>query len=389
MTSPVVHISRLGNLGNQMFQLMAARSIARRVPGCVISSQDMPSWGLGFGYVSAEGRRARTVTKHRIPIDELVSDLRDGKIDYVDLQSYAQHMDNLPDEMADYARDFKPRDNGAGGAEDELVINIRAGEVLDAPHPDYVVLPISFLKTIIASTNLKPVFCGQTEMNNRYLYELRAAFPDATFIPNPGPMETFDYMRHSKHLVPSVSTFSWLAAWFSDAANIFFPLIGFYNPFQCPAQNLVPLGDKRYRFYLFPANYAVNATHLAASHRKLNGQWRYFEHAVLHDYMKSAPRVPFRPASYFKFFDEDFYRLRYPDVAQSVTDGHIPDGRHHYEHFGVHEGREPFELDLPFYVRTYPMAALEIGQGDYLGPYHHYVESGFARGYRRKEEGLT
>jgi hypothetical protein len=219
-------------------------------------------------------------------------------------------------------------------------------------------------------------------MNNPYLYHLRAAFPDAVFIPNPGPMETFEYMRRSKHILPSLSTFAWLAAWFSSADTVILPLLGFLNPFQARAQNLVPLGDPRYKLYLFPASYAVPVKDFKSSHEALDRRWRFFEHDALRDYMASTPRVAFRPERLFKFFDEAFYRRQHPDINESIMAGLIPNGRHHYENYGVHEGREPFAMDKAFYARTYPVAALEIGQGDFISTHHHYVEVGFARGYK-------
>jgi hypothetical protein len=384
MITPVVHVRRFGNLGNQMFQLMAARSIARRVPGCVVSAEPMPAWGLLFPHIPAEGRVSQIVTSSRIPVEELASDLREGRIDHVELHSYGTHIANFSDGMAQYARDFRSGYDGPGGSDDELVINIRAGEVLDARHPDYVLVPIDFITSSVASMKLRPVFCGQTAMNNRYLRRLHEVFPDATFIPDPGPVETFEYMRRSRHILPSISTFSWLAAWFSSAETILLPLLGLYNPFQARAHNFVPLGDPRYKFYLFPASYAVPVEDFEAAHRPLDRAWRLYEHAALRDYMVSTPRVNVRPDRFFAFFDEAFYCGKYPDVRASVTLGFIPSGRHHYEYHGIHEGREPFGMDAAMYVRTYPIAALEIGQGDYISTHHHYVEAGFARGYMPK-----
>ena len=44
--SSVVKISPIGNLGNQMLQLMLARSIAERALGLEVVGYDMPEWGL-------------------------------------------------------------------------------------------------------------------------------------------------------------------------------------------------------------------------------------------------------------------------------------------------------------------------------------------------------
>ena len=42
-----------------------------------------------------------------------------------------------------------------------------------------------------------------------------------------------------------------------------------------------------------------------------------------------------------------------------------------------------FELDRAWYCRTYPIAAVELGQGEAADAADHYVAVGRARGYRR------
>jgi hypothetical protein len=52
---------------------------------------------------------------------------------------------------------------------------------------------------------------------------------------------------------------------------------------------------------------------------------------------------------------------------------------------GFDEGRTGFALDRAWYCRTYPIAAVEIAQGEYWDADHHYLEAGRDRGYRRGE----
>lgn len=88
-------------------------------------------------------------------------------------------------------------------------------------------------------------------------------------------MTDFAALRNSKNIVVSVSTFSWLAAWLSNADRIFMPLTGFYNPAQYSRAHLIPSGDPRYVYYQFPINYAVKDEDIEAAHRSLIGQWRH------------------------------------------------------------------------------------------------------------------
>ena len=59
----------------------------------------------------------------------------------------------------------------------------------------------------------------------------------------------------------------------------------------------------------------------------------------------------------------------------------MPTGLYHYIMFGFAENRDPFALDRGWYTRTYPLAAIEIGRGEYIDAFHHYIEIGHQRGY--------
>jgi hypothetical protein len=70
-------------------------------------------------------------------------------------------------------------------------------------------------------------------------------------------------------------------------------------------------------------------------------------------------------------------------VARLTPAGHFKSGLDHYMRYGFNENRRPFFLDRKAYTASYPMAALELGQGDFLDCHHHFVEVGRARGYER------
>jgi hypothetical protein len=55
----------------------------------------------------------------------------------------------------------------------------------------------------------------------------------------------------------------------------------------------------------------------------------------------------------------------------------------HYESTGFDEGRAAFALDRAWYCRSYPIAAVEIAQGDFWDADQHYLEVGRERGYQR------
>jgi hypothetical protein len=387
-TGPVLHISPMGNLANHAIQFMAAMALAARLPpnaGTIrYSAVGLPLFGIHHPPIGAGGEATEIVTASIVPLDRLARALTEKTLRRVDLRTYAQRMENfLPPEA--YRPILRPAGPAglawAGTGPEELLCNIRQGDILDGHHPDYVLLPIEFYADLIAETGLSPVFMGQLE-DSPYLRALRARLPTARFLSSRGPAADFARILHARNIVPAISTFSWLAAWLSHAQRVFFPVLGLFNPAQNRAVDLLPLDDSRYRFYHFPIHYASGVEHFAASHAALRGLWRHLPATRLRALLARTP-PPRDKALYLEQFDEAFYRAAYPDIAAAIAAGHLPHGRHHYETCGFDEGRAGFALDRAWYCAAYPIAALEIAQGHAQDPDHHWLELGRARAYTR------
>jgi transcriptional regulator with XRE-family HTH domain len=376
---PIVHVSTMGNMANQMIQYMVALSLASRVGRCVLSQVGLPDWNIHHPPVPGEFR-TEIVTTPQPDLDRLAAALQDGTLQRVDIRTYGQRMENFLAASV-YRGVFVHQGRAVRGAgPDELLCSIRQGDVLDGHHPDYVLIPIDFYEEVARATGLRLVFAGQLE-NSPYMAELRARFPEAKFLPSRGAIADFERIRRSVNILPSVSTFAWLAAWLSEAAQIFLPVLGLFHPLQSRSTNLLPLGDPRVRFYLFPFHYAVPVERFAAAHDSIRGLWRYVDHLRLVELLRPAPR-PRHLHRYLEHFDEAFYLAAYPDIAAAVQDGHLPSGRHHFEHYGFPEGREAFFIDKSWYCQTYPIAAIELSQGEYDDAHQHWLDIGRARGYR-------
>jgi hypothetical protein len=81
-------------------------------------------------------------------------------------------------------------------------------------------------------------------------------------------------------------------------------------------------------------------------------------------------------------FDEECYLDTNEDVAAVARDLRPAVARAHYAHHGFPERRLPFRLDPVWYAGQYPLAALEVAQGDYAEFAYHYLAIGKVRGYR-------
>jgi hypothetical protein len=378
---PIIHISTMGNLGNQMIQYAAAYAVASRIGPVRFSNVNLPPFGILHPCIDGDFPATETVTANTVELDRLARALARGSLQRVDIRTYAQRMENFLPPQA-YASVFPwrgPVPETAGP--EELLCNIRQGDILDGHHPDYVLIPPDFYAAVVQETGLAPVFMGQLE-DTPYLRTLRARFPKARFLPSLGAGVDFERVRRARHIIPAISTFSWLAAWLSDADTIILPVLGLLNPAQNRGVDLLPLDDPRYRFYQFPIHYGYKVTHHAAANASLRGLWRYMPPDRLSALLSRVP-PPRQKSLYLRAFDEAFYQAVNPDIADAVAAGHLPNGRHHYQMTGFDEGRSAFALDRAWYCRTYPIAAIEIAQREFWDADQHFLEVGQARGYRQ------
>jgi len=379
--SRVFHLDMIGNLGNQMIEYMVALKFASLVPGCSISNVDLSEWGIVHAPLPSRGAVAAARQQQHIDIPGLAAQMNAGAIQRLEYHGFGQRMENFLD-CDFYRRVFVPPFNETlGFGDDVLLCPVRSGDVVDGAAPDYPLTPLKFYADVIAATGLKPVFMGQTG-HNAYTDRLRRMFPNAPFLETRGPVRDFETIRQSKNILVGVSTFVWLAAWLSEADNIHLAVSGLFNPMQSPVVDLLPFGDPRYRFHLFPLNYAVDPANLDMAHPAIEPYWRLLPPALLRQQFVAAPRFPRDLADFLAVYDEGYYLADNPDVCSYVKAGFLPDGRKHYAEAGFFERRFPFPLDRGWYALNYPLAAFEVAQGDYADFSHHYLAIGKERGYR-------
>ena len=383
---PILDVHFKSGLANRMIQYMVVRRIAAEVRGCLISNAVIPEWGINHAAIPGVSAPsgAIPIAENSLNIAEIARALSVGETARFNFRSYAQWFPNFP-HLNVCRRMFPSAENIYPGYGPEyLVCNVRGEEVLTAIHPAYTLLPIEFYVELAKSTGLKLVFMGQVA-DNAYCRALRHQFPDAIFQPTRGPLADFQTLRNSKNIVVAISTFSWLAAWLSHADAIFLPVNGLFHPVQCPEVDLLPVSDTRYKFYLFPINYAVPVDKFEKAHKALEGHWRYVHPETVAELRTRVARKSTQSLDkdkYVSMFDEKYYVQTYPDIARALQSGGLPSARHHYIQAGFRERRFGFLFDARWYSVEYPLAAFEVGQGDYADLRQHYVEIGAVRGYK-------
>jgi hypothetical protein len=388
LAGPVFHLNPMGRMANLMIEYMVALKFADMVRGCRISNITISAWNIAHPPIAPDqfpqaGQVAVEQREQHIDLPGLADRVWSGNLRRIEWTGFGQRMENfLPPER--YYRIFEaPFLQPMGFGPDHLVCPVRAEDILHGPNPDYVLTPVEFYRDIIDMTGLKPVFIGQTHPN-AYMDRFHTAFPDAVFRePQQHPLVDFETIRQSRNVVVGVSTYSWLAAWLSRSLeNIFLTVSGLFNPMQKPAVDLLPYGDNRFKFYLFPINHAVPLHAHAGLHQRIAPYWRQMPHTTLRQQFAAAPRFERRLDQALAIFDEAFYLHTNADVAAIAGCSGNGFGRNHYIHHGFQERRLPMRFDAGWYAGEYPLAAFEVAQGDYADLADHYAAIGKARGYR-------
>lgn len=269
----IIHNVKGSNFGNLMIKYIVAKKIIERLDNILLSNYDMPYWNISCPVVNERGSDPLNAWHdQRIDINRMRYFIKSRLISSLELHGHLQRMENFPDKSIAKGYFASPSSSGTRFGERFLVCPIRGAEILDAIHPGYSLLPIGFYADIIDKTGLTPVFCGQTQ-ENIYIQGLRRKFPNAIFLPTQGAINDFDIIRMSYNIVLPISTFAWLAAWLSDAASIFLPVYGLFNPMQFVDHDLLPIGDPRYLFYQFPIQEAVPLDEYEKAHMSIAGSW--------------------------------------------------------------------------------------------------------------------
>jgi SAM-dependent methyltransferase len=352
----VILLHHRGNLANRMFQYIAALTLARRIRNCSIVNVSLPEWGIEIPDECKDDRFFETIDLEtwdpfRPNLFEICEQANRSRSIKIILADHLQRMEFL--EHPEFYRSiFKNESTMLPGIEPhDLLINIRTGDILQGEHAHYPILPISFYRDIISRTGLNPVFVGQLD-ESEYVRALRESFPNARFISR-GPIEDFELIRSAKHIVLAVSTFSWLAAWLSQAETIFLPIAGFYNPAQHREIDLLPTDDLRYRFFLFPLYYGIPEKKMMELHQKLSGKWKEISRNQTALLRTASPLLrPPRETSYSGLplrmaagsaitFDPIWYAHEYIDAAMEISEGWFEDPLHHFLEVGRLRGHLP------------------------------------------------
>src|SRR5208283_315100 len=196
-------IEPMGNFGNRMLEYMAALAVGRHFPQPLSLNCQLPEIGLEFDrnlhdqLLADEAKNYVVKDRDVTSISTLVENIKKSGATAVVFQGFFQRYELY--EKAEFYRDFvfkkQPLDIAPFG-ENDLVINIRAGEILGGGVSWYPLVPVNFYETLISRTKCNPVFLGQIQ-DCEYIREIQKAFPEARMIPSGGAITDFNRLLHA------------------------------------------------------------------------------------------------------------------------------------------------------------------------------------------------
>lgn len=247
--TPALHLRPHGRLGNHVMQWMTAESLAARVPGLRLRNFDLGPLGRAApGGKPPLAALMPSLFAQDSDLDLVAQLMTGGEMPFARLYCIVMQAAQWGEpERFRRLLPMGPEPVQTAGP-GEILLNVRADEILKARHRDYGPLPLGFYAGVLRETGLRPVFMGQLGEDD-YSRLLRQSFPEARFLPSQGALGDFNALRQARHVALSVSTFSWAAGWLSQAESVHMPLLGFFNPEQRPDIDLCPTCDTRFHFY--------------------------------------------------------------------------------------------------------------------------------------------
>jgi hypothetical protein len=274
---PVVRVRYRGRLGNQLFEYAFGRALAESLGAELVAPTiaGFPNAKSKRFTLSAMRRSSALLEGHWVEPEKLAA-LKSAR--KIVLDGYFQRYEYVR-ALRPQIREWFRRGSTTPLSDDSLTIHVRSGDIWEMkgslsrprcpPHPSYPALPVSYYREIIESRPWKAAYL-LCEKPDDPVAGCLLDRGDVAFV-GKDPLSDFDFLRSSRNIVLSVSTFAWWAAWLSDASRIYFPLAGIFDPLQMERRkpqeriDLVPSCDERYHFARLdvPSQWKGDASDLA------------------------------------------------------------------------------------------------------------------------------
>jgi len=247
----------VSRLGNKILMIILALRVKKLIPNSEIYGYSIPELGFIFKDNLSDNislKKTIIVRKHNPDLQELLYQIEKTNIqkiiiDIADMtyDSIKEYKSSLRNQINKISNNFL---NPLPLKDSDLLINIRANEILSNKHKDYYPLPIEVYEFIIGETEMKPVFFGQID-SGYYCSKLTSIFPNAQFL-SLGVLDSFRLIMRARNKFLPISTFSYVAGWLgADNTKIIMPISGLFHPEQRGDIRIIPNDDDRFSYVKF------------------------------------------------------------------------------------------------------------------------------------------
>ena len=262
----MIEVVYWGRLGNRLFQYAMGRLLAER-KGVALKAQPIPGFPGTQEQVFGDciEDNVLEVNHHVVSMDRLLA--HQGKVVLNGwFQRYEYYRDHK-EKIAGWLR-TEPCDLGCRPGVDDLVMHVRLGDVVALPRwtSCYCVVPASWCTRVIERQLRNRLYIVTEDPTHRYLEAFSKYDP---IMVSSDVLHDFCFLKASKRIILSVSTFAWWAAWFSEATEIYSPMAGLWNPLLRPDIALHVTDESRYRY---PACHCASEAMMV----KLIARWTRF-----------------------------------------------------------------------------------------------------------------
>lgn len=171
----------------------------------------------------------KSITGHNHSIESL---LELGQKQHLVLRGYFQRAEYFSPFIDEIKNDWLKQESESEVNSYDLTIHIRGGNRVGGReriiHPDYPMLPVSFFRSIILEGGYNKIAIVTSDIHDSVVRALQEEFEADTF--SRTPIEDFLFLRKSRNIVLSVSTYSWWAGFLSEASAIYYPKAGIFDP---------------------------------------------------------------------------------------------------------------------------------------------------------------
>ncbi len=152
---------------------------------------------------------------------------------FVYLPFYTKYIQDIKNKWLKITEKSEFNQNNSTIHENDLTIHIRSGDIwhknYHQPHESYCGLPFSYYKNIIDNGEKRwnKIYVVTNEQDDPMVIKLKESYQASVI--SGLEIDDFKFIKDSKNIVLAVSTFSWFAAFLSQAKKIYYPLAGIFH----------------------------------------------------------------------------------------------------------------------------------------------------------------